>query len=132
MAEHNLLGSEGEREALLYLVHEGYTLHDRNWRAGHLELDIIAEWWGELVFVEVKTRADEAYAPAAEAVTLTKKRNLIAAAHAYMSAMGETDRPFRFDIITVVGKERPFRIEHLKDAYTEHEVLAETRRRRPR
>ena len=56
MADHNELGREGEDEALLYLTQKGYTLLARNWRSGHLEIDIVAEWFGEIVFVEVKPR----------------------------------------------------------------------------
>lgn len=123
MAEHNDLGQTGEHEALLYLMQKGYTLHDKNWHSGHLEIDIVAEWWGELVFVEVKTRRDEHFAPAAEAVTLHKKRNLIAAARAYLAEHSLLDSPYRYDIITVVGTEKPFRIQHLKNAYTENEVF---------
>ena len=54
MASHNILGQIGEEEACRYLIRKGYTLLDRNWRIGHLELDIIAEWYGEIIFVEVK------------------------------------------------------------------------------
>lgn len=128
MALHNDLGAQGEYEARLYLMREGYTLHDMNWRDGHLEIDLVAEWWGEVVFVEVKTRRDEGFASAEEAVTLRKKANVIEAAHRYLASHGWTERPYRFDIITVVGSGRPFRITHLRDAYTEREV----RRRRSR
>lgn len=123
MAEHNELGREGEEEALIYLMKEGYTLLDHNWTTGHLEIDIVAEWWGEIVFVEVKTRRNENFAPAAEAVTLYKKRNLIAAAHTYLAQNGWLERPFRYDIITVIGMQPPFQITHIKNAYTEHEVF---------
>lgn len=129
MAEHNQLGQQGEYEALLYLTQQGYTLHDKNWREGKLELDIVAEWWGEIVFVEVKTRRDERFSPAAEAVKLQKKRNLIEAARAYLFRHGWQFRPYRFDIITVVGQERPFRLTHIKDAYSEHSVRNEAQHR---
>ena len=125
MAEHNELGKQGEHEALLYLMKKGYTLHDKNWRSGHLEIDIVAEWWGEMVFVEVKTRRDEHFAPAADAVTLHKKRNLIAAGRAYLAEHGLMDCPYRYDVITVVGTERPFRLTHLENAYTEKGVWEE-------
>ena len=127
MAAHNELGAEGEYEALLYLMKEGYTLHDHNWTTGHLEIDIVAEWWGEIVFVEVKTRRNEDYAPAFEAVTRHKKLNLIAAAHAYLAQHGWLERPYRYDIITVIGKERPFEISHYKNAYQEHELYEKRR-----
>lgn len=102
MADHNLLGQEGERQAMLHLMHKGYTLLEHNWRSGHLEIDIVAEWHGEIVFVEVKTRRNEDFAPAAEAVTLYKKRNLIAAARAYLAYHHLIGQPYSYDIITVV------------------------------
>lgn len=123
MADHNLLGQEGERQAMLYLMHKGYTLHDHNWRSGHLEIDIVAEWHGEIVFVEVKTRSNETFASAAEAVTMHKKRNLIAAARAYLAYHHLTDQPYSYDIITVVGTAPPFQITHLRHAYSEEKVL---------
>lgn len=128
MASHNELGAQGEHEALLYLMNEGYTLRDKNWRDGHLEIDIVAEWWGEIVFVEVKTRRDEKFAPAAEAVTLQKKRNLIEAAHAYLDRQCIAFRPYRYDIITVTGTQRPFNISHIKNAYTEQGVFQQGHR----
>ena len=36
-------GMRGETVACDYLVREGYTIVDRNWRAGHCELDVVAQ-----------------------------------------------------------------------------------------
>ena len=121
MAEHNELGRLGEEEACRYLTHLDYRLLDRNWRCGHLEIDLVAEDFGEVVFVEVKTRRDESFADAADAVTLEKKRRLLLAAHAYL-AQKQLDQPFRFDIITVVGSRPPFRLTHLQNAYSAESV----------
>ena len=129
MAEHNELGALGEEEALLYLMKEGYTLLDHNWTTGHLEIDIVAEWWGEIVFVEVKTRRNEDFALAVEAVTPHKKRNLIAAAHAYLAQHGWLERPYRYDIITVIGQQPPFTVTHLPNAYTESEMYERRQKR---
>lgn len=127
MAVHNDFGEQGEQQARLYLSQKGYTLLESNWHDGHLELDIIADYHGELVFVEVKTRSSEDFAPAAEAVTPHKRANLVAAARSYLAQYGLWARPYRFDIITVVGKSKPFRITHLRRAFTEQEVLASRR-----
>ena len=39
MAAHNDLGEQGETAAACYLMRKGYTLLDRNWHSGHLEID---------------------------------------------------------------------------------------------
>lgn len=116
MAEHNQLGQRGEEEACRYLTRRDYRLLHRNWRCGHLEIDIVAEDFGELVFVEVKTRRDEIFAEAIEAVTPQKKKNIIRVARAYMACF-RTDQPFRYDIITVIGERPPFRITHTENAF---------------
>lgn len=121
MAQHNELGRIGEQEAIGYLMDKGYTLIDRNWRAGLLEIDIVAEWHGELVFIEVKTRHDEMQTLATERLTTRKVENLIEAAHTYIHDHFLWGKPYSFDVITVIGTERPFKIDHLQNAYAERE-----------
>ena len=97
MALHNQLGALGEEVAAHYLSQLEYRLLERNWRTGHLEVDIIADYYGEIVFVEVKTRSYEAEYTALEAAC-------------------------RFDIITVVGREAPFQVTHYIDAYSPQSI----------
>ena len=82
MAAHNEFGIEGEDKATNYLVKEGYTILDRNWKSGRKELDIVAEKDGTLVVVEVKARKSNKYGNPEEAVTPTKIRNTVLAADA--------------------------------------------------
>ena len=56
MAQHNELGKEGEARASLYLLLNGYHILARNLRDPHCEIDIIADDYGEVAFIEVKTR----------------------------------------------------------------------------
>ncbi|MBR6285613.1 MAG: YraN family protein [Bacteroidaceae bacterium] len=116
MAKHNILGKDGEDAAVDYLVAHGYTLHERDWRVGHMDLDIIAEKDGEIVFVEVKTRQTDDYGSPEDAVTDKKMRNIINSADFYIK-MHEIDRNVRFDIITLIGTKGNFRIEHIIDAF---------------
>ncbi len=116
MARNNQLGQSGEETAARYLMHKGYTLHALNWRYGHLEIDIVAEWYGELVFVEVKTRRDEQFGTPEEAVDREKQQRLVRAANAYLRQHG-ADQPSRFDIIAVVGEQPPFDIRHIEHAF---------------
>lgn len=124
MAEHNLFGQIGEEEACRYLAARGYHLLARNWHAGHLELDIVADYFGELVFVEVKTRRNEEFALAKEAVDADKKERLMQAARVYMS-VHKLDQPFRFDIVTVVGQQAPFEVHQIENAFNRLSVQAE-------
>ncbi|MCD8293359.1 MAG: YraN family protein [Prevotellaceae bacterium] len=116
MATHNVLGRAGEDAAAAYLQQNGYTIRHRNWRKNHLELDIVAMKAGELVVVEVKTRADTAYKEPHEAVDRRKIRRIVIAADAYMKHFN-IDATVRFDIITAVGAAVPFRIEHIPSAF---------------
>ncbi len=114
MAEHNDLGRTGEDVAVAYLFGKGYRIWERNWKSGHKELDIIAEKDGLLVIVEVKTRRDERYGKPEDAVNLRKIKLTVLAAESYVRSH-KLDMPIRFDIISVLGKERE--VTHIKDAF---------------
>jgi len=59
---HISIGKIGEQLAAKYLIDSGLTVVGRNWRCKQGELDLIC-WDGDtLVFVEVKSRVDSAYA----------------------------------------------------------------------
>ena len=116
MAEHNLLGNKGEMLASRYLMEQGFAVLRYNWRCGHKEIDLIARERDTLVFVEVKSRRDETFGNAFDAVTPQKIRLLISAAESYVMKY-KIDSPFRFDIVTVVGTDEPYKIEHIRDAF---------------
>jgi putative endonuclease len=116
MAQHNLLGKSGEEYAIEYLIGKGYIILDTNWVSGKLELDIVASHDNVLVVVEVKTRRDAEYTYPEEAVTEKKIRNIVRATDAYLRTK-DFDLDVRFDIISIVGKEPPYQIEHIEDAF---------------
>lgn len=116
MAQHNLLGKSGEEYASEYLISRGYVVRDINWVSGKYELDIVAYHQSTIVIVEVKTRSSVDFAYPEEAVTEKKIRNTVRAADAYMR-MFELDMDVRFDVISIVGKEPPYTIEHIEDAF---------------
>ena len=51
-----------------------------------------------------------------EAVTEKKIRNIVRATDAYLRTK-DFDLDVRFDIISIVGKEPPYQIEHIEDAF---------------
>ncbi|MFW5598798.1 MAG: hypothetical protein ACOCM2_01800 [Bacteroidales bacterium] len=52
---------------------------------------------------------------------IRKQEQLVKPALRNLSEIG-LDAPYRFDIITVVGTQPPFKITHLRDAYTPETV----------
>lgn len=50
-----ITGDDGENRACNFLIENGYTIIDRNWRTKNGEIDIIAYKAETIVFVEVKT-----------------------------------------------------------------------------
>ncbi|MBI4716959.1 MAG: YraN family protein [Planctomycetes bacterium] len=96
----------------------GHRILARNYACPYGELDIVAAARETIVFVEVKTRAsDEAQDPA-EAVGAEKWSRVERAARHFLAAGAAEDRPYRFDLVTVVWPRRgALRIEHTPDAY---------------
>lgn len=118
MAKHNITGKTGEDIAIEFLEKKDFRIIERNWHSGHKELDIIALHNDILVVIEVKTRASEDYEEPWQAVTKSKIRNTVQAAHHYIR-LNAIDLEVRFDIVSVLMlPEGDFRIEHIEDAFT--------------
>ncbi len=112
------LGREGEEEAARSLAGRGFRITARGYRALRGEIDIIG-WDGDtLVFVEVKTRTDEACGPPEEAVTPAKQRQIRRLAEAYL-ADNHLGSPFcRFDVVAVEPlPDGSFAVRHIRDAF---------------
>lgn len=109
-------GKFGEQMATRYLEDKGYTILDRNYRRGHLEIDLIAQDKGELVIVEVKTRADNTHFQPEDAVDHRKRQALIRLANEYVKTHNRTEN-VRFDIVTIVSNAHGADIKHIKNAY---------------
>lgn len=121
MAKHNELGHLGEQLAARHLLLRGYSILASDWHCGHKDLDLVCAKDGVTVFVEVKTRATDAYGDPEEAVDATKMRNLISAANAYIRR-NKVAGPIRFDVVSVVGTAEPFQIVHTPDAFNAHSL----------
>jgi putative endonuclease len=99
---HIQAGRKGENAALAYLLKQGYTLLDRNWRFGRGELDLVMEAPdGDLVFVEVKTRRQHHAGDALEWITPRKQAQIRRVARGYCLRHAFGDHPMRFDAVGV-------------------------------
>lgn len=101
--ERQQRGFLGENLAVSELTRRGYAILDRRYRTRHGEIDIVADDRGTIVFVEVKARATREFGGAAEAVTPFKQRRLVSMAVDYLARRRLTDRPCRFDVVTIDG-----------------------------
>lgn len=119
---HIQIGRIGENKAAEIMENKGYSIRDKNWKMGHLEVDIIAENRNEIVFVEVKTRTSAFGGKMPEEnVDLVKQKRLIAACNAYLK-MYHVDKSPRFDIIGLIAnQEGDFNyVNHLENAFVPH------------
>lgn len=120
---HIALGKNGENLAAAILLRHNYKILARNWHYGHLELDLVCEKNGAIIFVEVKTRRTDLRGGAAGAVTETKKARLVQAAQAWLMQNEMWGRQCRFDVICLTGAAGNFRMEHYPNAIETSETV---------
>lgn len=111
------LGRRGEDIAAAFVCRKGWRILERNWRYGHVELDLVALDGRELVFVEVKTRTAGGVGSPADGLTPAKRAHVCKAAQAWLSAHDAWDRPCRFDVLCLVHDGTTFNVEHMPDAF---------------
>lgn len=76
-------GAWGEAVACDYLSRRGFTIANRNWRAGHRELDIVARRGDTAHVVEVKTRRNGYFTDITDLIRPSQQRAILEAADAY-------------------------------------------------
>ena len=114
--EKQLQGLAGEDMATSLLLQKGYRILERNWRCGHLEVDIIAENDDYLVIVEVKTRKSTTFGTPEIFVDIQKQRHLKRAAMCYAKFKNVT-KEIRFDIISVINSPELQEVTHIENAF---------------
>ena len=100
-ASRRRLGRKGEDIARRKLESDGYSVLHANYRVGRLEIDLVAEKDGVLVFVEVRTRKGRGFGPPEESLTPAKQSHLVDAAQAYLEAHDATTRDWRIDVVVL-------------------------------
>lgn len=109
-------GKEAEDIAAEHLIKSGYTVRERNWRIGNkIEIDIIAEKEGKIIFVEVKARKGD-FTLADEAVDTAKRKKMVKGGDIYLRSLPHLYE-YRLDIITITGTPNHYELNHLEDAF---------------
>lgn len=106
------LGKMGEDIACGFLSGNGHTIIERNFRTGHLEIDIISLDGNGVHFVEVKSRMAPVAVSPEENVTAAKQKKVAEAASRYLRMSKDKrisgDLEVNFDVVAVTfdgGKE---------------------------
>lgn len=113
-------GRRGEDEACMYLVSQGHTILERNWRCGHLEIDVITLAGDGIHFVEVKSRVAPVQGDPQDAVNAKKQKNIAVAAGKYMSMKESTlgsGLEVWFDVAAVVYDRGSMTVNYFAGAF---------------
>jgi putative endonuclease len=101
-ASHLLRGEQAEQQACDFLITQGLTLIERNFRSPYGELDLIMKEGETLVIVEVRFRKNAIFGSALESVTHSKQVKISATTEVYLNSLDEMPR-MRFDVVGILG-----------------------------
>jgi len=109
-------GSHAEQVAADHLKRNGYRIIRRNFSCKLGEIDIVAQHEGDLVFVEVRSRAERTSANPIYTINRVKQERIIRAATVYLSRHFTRHPPMRFDVVIVTMTDPPI-VEVIRDAF---------------
>ncbi len=121
MNHNKNFGNIGEEIACDYLFNNGYSVIERNYTCKIGEIDIIAldhnKKEDELVFVEVKTRANNNCGNPADSVNYYKQRHIYRTAEFFLMMNKLEKMICRFDVIEVLNtSSKQTAINHIQNA----------------
>jgi putative endonuclease len=100
MAQHIDTGKTGECLAAEWLVRNGFTVIQRNWRHHRYEVDIIAGRRSILHFIEVKTRRSLTYGHPEESVSKKKLEHVMEGAVGWLHRWPAYHR-VQYDVLAI-------------------------------
>lgn len=109
------LGDNAEQRACRFLQAKGLTLIVQNFRSRIGEIDLIMRDKQDVVFVEVRSRAQNYYGSAIESINETKQKKILATALFFLQQRNWLDQVnCRFDVIGICQNQ----IEWIPNAFT--------------
>ena len=114
------IGLEGEKRVAHFLRQRGFNVIKRNYQCRYGEIDIIAENDEYILFVEVKTRKENALISGVDAVDAKKQSKITLTAQDYIVKTNCQKQP-RFDVAEVTVKEKAegfgFSLKYIENAF---------------
>ncbi len=118
MGKTQTIGNSGEAFVAEHLKKKGYIISARNYRCRFGEIDIIVENDDEILFVEVKTRAENSRVRPYEYVNGPKQQRIITTANIYLEHNGFGLKP-RFDVAEVfVSVDGKMTLNYFENAFS--------------
>jgi putative endonuclease len=113
------IGKYGEDIASKYLEAKGYKIKERNYRTFLGEIDIISEYKGNIIFVEVKTRRSDKFGSPEEAINFNKQQKIIKNALCYLAKYHLWKKNCCFDVILIsISNHKDIKgIKHIRNAF---------------
>lgn len=112
------LGRRGEALAASFFEAAGWSVLQRNYRAGRKEVDLVVCRGPVVAFVEVKTRRGLGFGHPLEAITRRKRREIAHVARSWRRDHPGMGSVLRFDAVAVcVDGAGRVSIDHVPDAW---------------
>lgn len=114
------LGRLGEDLACRHIESLGHTILARNWRSGHLEIDIISIGNDGIHFVEVKTRRRNIQAAPQDNVGYKKQSRITKAALGFLNSREGVpygSHECSFDVVAITFEGKEVKLEWIPQAY---------------
>ena len=120
LADRERLGRWGERRSEKFLRAAGLKTLTRNFSCKTGEIDLVmVDTDYSIVFVEVRTRASDAFESPESTITMPKKARLLRTARYFLATHRIENRPFRFDVVAItLGRTGRPQIDHYPNAFT--------------
>jgi len=111
------MGQKSEELACDFLLSRGQKIVEKNWRTGHLEVDIISESKDGLHFVEVKSLLSPMDILPQNKVGALKRRHITDAANDYINTHPSEGKEVFFDVISVVYDKETISLKYFPQAW---------------
>jgi putative endonuclease len=107
-----LFGTDVEKYVAAHLEKQGYRILAHQYKTKFGEIDLVCQDGDEVVFVEVKARASNAFGYPEESVHTTKLRKIVRCAQVFLQKR-DSNQAWRIDVVAVEMGAHP-RLLHLK------------------
>lgn len=117
MSNSKKLGEWGEKVALDFYLSLGAKLIQKNFYKRGGEIDLILYHDDNLVFTEVRTRSSDDFMDPIFSVDLKKQKKIKRTAQHFYSYVWKEEAICRFDVISITGDSKSYKLEHFEDAF---------------